>query len=164
MPKGPRCENARFCADFRSVDARIDHLPECREDDAAEYQALVNLVEDLRYEGYIKSKKNTYQVDFEFDNELHVRLCSRGHGCTSGPVLNAPNEVARAVGLNADLLVRGINAARVLVVEIEKSNREKILRDIVKMLLFFDAGQADFAALVCPRNYVHTNNSQGLRP
>jgi len=29
------------------------------------------------------------------------------------------------------------------------------------MLLFFDVGQADFAALVCPRNYVHTLHTDG---
>ena len=42
-----------------------------------------------------------------------------------------------------------------IVVEAEKSNKEKILRDIVKMLLFLDSAQADVAALICPTNYVH---------
>ena len=43
-----------------------------------------------------------------------------------------------------------------MVIEIEKANKEKILRDIVKMLLFLNEGQAELAALICPRNYVHT--------
>ena len=68
-----------------------------------------------------------------------------------------PGEVARAVGRKADMLLRVPGTDSVVVVEIEKANREKILRDIVKMLLFFESSQADLAALICPRNYVHTN-------
>jgi hypothetical protein len=39
-------------------------------------------------------------------------------------------------------------------VEIEKSNREKILRDILKCHMYLDAG-ADFALIGLPRNYPH---------
>jgi hypothetical protein len=46
-----------------------------------------------------------------------------------------------------------------IVVEIEKANEEKVLRDVVKMLLFLDAGQAELAALICPRNYVHSGGA-----
>lgn len=39
-------------------------------------------------------------------------------------------------------------------VEIEKANREKILRDLLKCHMYFHAG-ADFALVVLPRNYAH---------
>jgi len=115
------------------------------------------LIGDLRYEGYIKGKENSYQVNLNFDDKLHERASSGGHNCTNRPVLRAPREVARAVGLRADMLLRVPSTGSVVVVEIEKANREKVLRDIVKMLLFFEASQADLAALICPRNYVHSS-------
>jgi hypothetical protein len=150
----PRWANARFCADFRATDVCIERFPEgC--DSGAAYEDLVKLVEDLRYEGYIEGKENSYQVNLTFDARLHERACSGGHRCVSGPVLSAPREVARAVGLRADMLLQVPGTDSVIVVEIEKANREKILRDIVKMLLFFEAKQADLAALICPRIYVH---------
>lgn len=152
----PRWRNARLWADFRSVDVCIDRFPEGCNGGAGAYEDLVKLVGDLRYEGYIEGKKNSYQVTLNFDDRLHERACSGGHECTSEPVLNAPREVARAVGLKADILLRTPSTGDIVVVEIEKANREKILRDIVKMLLFLEASQADLAALVCPRNYVHS--------
>ena len=43
---------------------------------------------------------------------------------------------------------------RKVAVEIEKTNREKILRDFLKCHMYFHAG-ADFALVVLPRNYAH---------
>lgn len=152
----PRWENARLWADFRSTDVCIERFPDgCNAGEGA-YGDLVKFVGDLLYQGYIEGKENSYQVNLNFDDKLHERACSGGHECTSGPVLSAPREVARAVGLKADMLFRVPSTGNIVVVEIEKANREKILRDIVKMLLFFEANQADLAALVCPRNYVHS--------
>jgi hypothetical protein len=42
----------------------------------------------------------------------------------------------------------------VVAVEIEKANREKILRDILKCHMYLSAG-ADYALVVLPRNYCH---------
>lgn len=158
----PRWENGWFWADFRCVDVCVERFPEGCGGGVPPYQEIVRLVQDLQYEGYIKSKENSYQVNLNFDDKLHARVCSGGIECISGPVLHAANEVARAVGLNADLLLRVPSNGSAVVVEIEKANREKILRDIVKMLLFFEAGQADLAVLVCPRNYVHTGGVWNL--
>ncbi len=151
----PRWENARLVAHFRATDVCIERFPEDCTDGQEAYGHLLKLVADLRYQGYIRSKKNSYQVNFNFDDKLHERACAEGQGCENGPELIAPHEVAGAVGRNADTLLRVPGAGKGLVVEVEKANREKILRDIVKMLLFFEARQADLAALVCPRNYVH---------
>ncbi|MGB6947090.1 MAG: hypothetical protein WBE37_32125 [Bryobacteraceae bacterium] len=151
----PRWENARIVAEFRATDVCIERFPEDCTDGREAYRLLVKLVGDLRYEGYIRSKKNSYQIDFNFDDKLHARACAEGQDCANGPVLSAPREVARAVGRKADTLLRVPGAGNAVVVEVEKANREKILRDIVKMLLFFEARQADLAVLMCPRNYVH---------
>ena len=153
----PRWENARLWADFRATDVSIERFPEDCDSGAAAYEALGGLVGDLRYQGYIEGKENGYQVNLNFDDKVHERACSEGQDCASETVLRAPREVARAVGRKADMLLRVPGTDSVVVVEIEKANREKILRDIVKMLLFFESSQADLAALICPRNYVHTN-------
>lgn len=152
----PRWNNARLWADFRSTDVCIERFPEGCDGGEGAYEDLVKLVGDLRYEGYIQGKENSYQVNLSFGDKLHERACLGGHECTGGPILSAPREVARAVGLKADMLLGVPRTGNVVVVEIEKAKREKILRDIVKMLLFFEASQADLAALVCPRNYVHS--------
>lgn len=151
----PWWENARLWADFRATDVCIERFPEGSDGGAAAFEGLVGLVGGVRYEGYIEGKENSYQVNLNFDDKLHERACAAGQECASGPVLSAPREVARAVGLKADMLLRVPGTGDMIVVEIEKANREKILRDIVKMLLFFEASQADLAALICPRNYVH---------
>ncbi|HTV40481.1 MAG TPA: hypothetical protein VMF08_07900 [Candidatus Sulfotelmatobacter sp.] len=46
-------------------------------------------------------------------------------------------------------------------VEIEKANREKILRDILKCHIYLHAG-ADFAVIVLPRNYSHKHGVWNL--
>jgi hypothetical protein len=150
----PRWENGWLVADFRATDVCVERFPEDCTDEQEAYLQLSKLVEGLRYQGYIRSKKNSYQVNFNFDDKLHERACAEGQDCENAPALRAPREVAGAVGRKADTLLRG-RGGSALVVEVEKANREKILRDIVKMLLFFEALQADLAVLVCPRNYVH---------
>lgn len=138
----PRSDNARIWANFRSTDVCIERFPEGCAGGEGAYEHLVKLVGDLRYEGYIDGKENSYQVNLNFDDKLHERACSGGHECASGPVLSAQREVARAVGLKADMLLRVPSTGNVVVVEIEKANREKILRYIIKMLLFFELRRA----------------------
>jgi hypothetical protein len=43
---------------------------------------------------------------------------------------------------------------RIVAVEIEKTNREKILRDILKCHIYLHSG-AQYALVVLPRNYAH---------
>lgn len=45
---------------------------------------------------------------------------------------------------------------KTVAVEIEKANREKILRDLLKSHMYLNSG-ADFALIVLPRNYPHTH-------
>lgn len=48
-----------------------------------------------------------------------------------------------------------------IVVEIEKANREKILRDLLKSHMYLHSG-ADFALIVLPRNYAHSKGMWDL--
>lgn len=112
-------------------------------------------MDHLQYHGYIASSSNSYQINLTFDEQIHKSLCMAGRECVPEPVLRAASELAETVGSHADLLLTGPDNQSRIVVEIEKANREKILRDIVKMLLFFNSGQAALAALICPRNYPH---------
>ena len=50
---------------------------------------------------------------------------------------------------------------RSVAVEIEKANREKILRDILKCHMYLHAG-ADFALIALPKNYSHTHGVWNL--
>lgn len=45
--------------------------------------------------------------------------------------------------------------------EVEKANREKILRDLLKCHIYLAAG-ADFAVVGLPRNYAHTRGVWNL--
>jgi hypothetical protein len=50
---------------------------------------------------------------------------------------------------------------RTVAVEIEKANREKILRDILKSHIYLHAG-ADYAVVALPRNYAHKHGVWNL--
>jgi hypothetical protein len=111
-------------------------------------------VEDLAYNGYIESASNSYQINFSFDRALEESLVASGLVCTPAN-LSMPGEIISLVGRGADFKVEcGPNRERA-VVEIEKAQKEKILRDFVKLLLFLDEGSADCGLLICPRNYAH---------
>ena len=53
------------------------------------------------------------------------------------------------------------DSGRSVAVEIEKANREKILRDILKCHMYLHAG-ADFAIVGLPKNYSHSNGVWNL--
>lgn len=150
----PHWNNNRFVARFRSVSVSVERFPHGTTENMEAFADLAKVVEGLCYDGFISSPKNGYQINLTFDDCLIAQLRANSHECVSEPVLSAPREVAHAVGRNADAFLR-LAHGPMMVIEVEKANEEKILRDIVKMLLFLDAGQAELAALICPRNYVH---------
>jgi hypothetical protein len=150
----PHLNNSQFIGRFRSVGACVERFPQDSTEDAQAFADVAAVVDGLRYDGFISSPKNGYQINLTFDHCLIAQLRANSRECISEPVLSAPREVAHAVGRNADAFLR-LAHGPMMVIEIEKANEEKILRDIVKMLLFLEAGQAELAALICPRNYVH---------
>lgn len=90
---------------------------------------------------------NQGQMASDFDSRLEQALHSLGaapHSITLPP--DVPQE------LDFAFLFDGSTVA----VEIEKTNREKILRDLLKCHMYLSSG-SDFAVIGLPRNYPHTH-------
>lgn len=151
----PLWKNSRFVADFRAVDVVVERFPLGCDEHKELFDCVRLALLDLTYTGYIESPKNGYQVNLTLDQELVARLCECEFKCEAEPRIATDQEIAQAVGRNADILIQRSDSEVKIIVEVEKANREKILRDIVKMLLFLENGQAELAALICPRNYAH---------
>lgn len=148
------CESqGAFAAHFRSTQPQVIRFG-ASEALGDTFKAIADQVEGLEYDGYIEGASNNYQINFSFDHALQEHLTSSGLPCSSAK-LSMPDEIISLVGRDADFKVEcGPNRERV-VVEIEKAQKEKILRDFVKLLLFLDEGSADCGLLICPRNYAH---------
>lgn len=88
---------------------------------------------------------NQGQMDSDFDARLEDAFTARG---SKRFHLKIPAGVPQKVDFAFSY--RGKSIA----VEVEKANREKILRDILKGHMYLHCG-ADFAVIVLPRNYPH---------
>lgn len=88
---------------------------------------------------------NQGQMASDFDPVLERALQAGGATAFKLPLpLGVPQELDFAFTFSG----------RTVAVEIEKANREKILRDILKCHIYLHAA-ADFAVVVLPRNYAH---------
>src|SRR6266436_5008614 len=88
---------------------------------------------------------NQGQMASDFDARLESALRSRD---------TTAFDLALPPGVPQELDFAFNFGGRTVAVEIEKANREKILRDILKCHIYLHAG-ADFAVVVLPRNYAH---------
>ena len=95
---------------------------------------------------------NQGQMDSDFDTKLESALRERG---------TMPFRLALPAGVPQELDFSFTFGGRAVAVEIEKANREKILRDILKCHIYLHAG-ADFAVVVLPRNYPHKHGVWNL--
>ena len=95
---------------------------------------------------------NQGQMVSDFDNELEKVLLA--HGATHF-------ELRLPTGIPQEFDFAFAFAGRTVAVEIEKTNREKILRDILKCHIYMHAG-VDFALVGLPKNYPHTNGVWNL--
>ncbi len=95
---------------------------------------------------------NQGQMDSDFDTKLEVTVRSLG---------TMPFKLALPAGVPQELDFAFSFGGRSVAVEIEKANREKILRDILKCHIYLHAG-ADFAVVVLPRNYAHKHGVWNL--
>lgn len=95
---------------------------------------------------------NQGQMDSNFDSRFEDAFteggCQRHH-------------LALPPGVPQELDFAFSYAGKSVAVEIEKANREKILRDILKCHMYLHAG-ADFALIVLPRNYPHKHGVWNL--
>lgn len=95
---------------------------------------------------------NQGQMTSDFDEMLEVALLGFGARRLK---LRLPSDVPQ------DLDFAFVFEGRQVAVEIEKTNQEKILRDILKCHIYLHAG-ADFAVLGLPRNYPHKHSVWNL--
>lgn len=110
------------------------------------FGALVAQIGEVRFPVSV-GERNSNQLTYDFDSQLLTRLLACG-----------------AVAVRLDLPARikqkydfafTFGGSRV-VVEVEKANWEKILRDLLKIHIYFQNG-ADFALLFLPKNYPHSH-------
>lgn len=92
-----------------------------------------------------KSLKNNAQMTSDFDDALEKRLFALGADVFD---LELPSDIPQE--LDFAFKFDGHKVA----VEVEKANREKILRDILKCHMYLHSG-ADFAVIALPKNYPH---------
>jgi hypothetical protein len=95
---------------------------------------------------------NQGQMVSDFDEELEKILVA--HGAKS-IVFRLPLDIPQKLDFAFTFKRRSV------VVEIEKTNREKILRDILKCHMYLRAG-ADFAIVGLPKNYPHKHGVWNL--
>lgn len=95
---------------------------------------------------------NQGQMESDFDAKLETALRSRGA---------TPFNLPLPTGVPQELDFAFTYGGRAVAVEIEKANREKILRDILKCHIYLHAG-AHFAVVVLPRNYAHKHGVWNL--
>jgi len=95
---------------------------------------------------------NQGQMDSDFDARLEEAF-------TSGEGQRFHLALPPAIPQELDFAFN--YAGKSVAVEIEKANREKILRDILKCHMYLHAG-ADFALIVLPRNYPHKHGVWNL--
>lgn len=95
---------------------------------------------------------NQGQMQADFDDRLEEAFMSCG-ACESKMKLttDVPHELDFSF----------IYEERTVAVEIEKANREKILRDLLKSHMYLHAG-ADYAVIALPRNYAHSHGIWNL--
>ncbi|HQO64441.1 MAG TPA: hypothetical protein PK528_12590 [Syntrophorhabdus sp.] len=122
--------------------------------DVAQYLApLLNNLGKINFEFRINDpKKNRGQMKSNFDSKLKEAFQSRGATLYN---LALPADVPQELDFTFKFL------ERIVAVEIEKANREKILRDILKSHIYLHAG-ACFAVVGLPRNYAHKHGEWNL--
>ena len=97
-------------------------------------------------------QKNQGQMISDFDKVLENTLLEKGAMHYN---FQLPLEIPQK--FDFAFKYRGKN----IIVEVEKANKEKILRDILKCHVYLHYG-ADYTLVVLPRNYAHSGGKWGL--
>lgn len=95
---------------------------------------------------------NQGQMTSDFDERLKQAVLSQGAVSHS---FNLPLEIPQQL----DFAFRYNDS--IVAVEVEKTNREKILRDILKAHMYLNSG-ADYALLALPKNFPHKHGVWNL--
>jgi hypothetical protein len=108
---------------------------------------ILTNIGDFDYGFYVSNPNiNQGQMVSDFDYRLKQAILSQG---ALSHILELPPDIPQQL----DFSFRYDDS--VVAVEVEKTNREKILRDILKAHIYLHAG-ADYALLVLPKNYPHS--------
>jgi hypothetical protein len=95
---------------------------------------------------------NQGQMKSNFDTQLEQAILSQG---AFQHLFDLPKNIPQKL----DFAFRYNKS--IVAVEVEKTNREKILRDILKAHMYLHSG-ADFALLALPKNYPHSGGIWNL--
>lgn len=95
---------------------------------------------------------NQGQMTSDFDGQLEQAVLAQGASTHS---FSLPAEIPQQF----DFAFRYDGS--IVAVEVEKTNREKILRDILKAHMYLHSG-ADYALLALPKNYPHSHSIWNL--
>ena len=74
MGKEPHWSNDRLVARFRSVDACVERFPPCATENEQDFRDVASVIEGIKYDGFISSPRNNYQVNLTFDQCLVEKL------------------------------------------------------------------------------------------
>jgi hypothetical protein len=101
---------------------------------------------------YSIGERNSNQFTFDFDSRLKANLLASGGQLTQ---LTLPKSILKEYDFSFSF------NGKVVVVEVEKANREKILYDFLKFHMYLRHG-ADFGLLFLPKNYPHSSGEWRL--
>jgi len=122
--------------------------------DSAAYEVLRPILggcKEVRFT-YSIGERNNNQFTFEFDSKLKEKLLE----CGGQPAqLELPPEILKEYDFAFSF------GGKLVVVEVEKANRDKILYDFLKFHMYLRHG-ADFALLFLPKNYSHRSGKWDL--
>lgn len=137
---------------FRAYAANFELYPKAGE----AFKHLSSLLADLKRIDFAlrvdNPTANQGELASDFDGQLEKALLARGAKSFD---LQLPSDIPQR--LDFAFTFEGRRVA----VEIEKTNREKILRDILKCHMYLHAG-ADFALVVLAKNYPHKHGVWNL--
>ena len=138
--------------EFRAYASNFELFP--KEGEA--FQWLSPLLGGLKNVDFVlrvdNPSSNQGQMVSNLDDKLEKVLLTRG---VTHFDLQLPKEIPQEFDFAFEY------SGRTVAVEIEKTNREKILRDILKCHMYLHAG-ADFAMVVLPKNYPHKHGVWNL--
>jgi hypothetical protein len=133
--------------EFQAYAANFELFPQSGE----AFQHLFLLLEPLKRLDFTfrvnDPEVNQGQMISDFDNVLENTLLKNG---ATHYDLQLPSEIPQEFDFAFEY------HGRKVAVEIEKSNREKILRDILKCHMYLHAG-VDYTLVGLPRNYAHSH-------
>lgn len=124
---------------------------ECFPGDSETHQHLAPLFQQLGRVDFklevANPNVNQGQMTSDFDSRLLEAFLAAGAEDANLPL---PPEIPQELDFSFRF------GGKSVAVEIEKANREKILRDLLKSHMYLHCG-ADFALIVLPRNYPHSH-------